>query len=227
MSSYNEFLSFPGEEDQDASPHRDEVNEMALRQALERLGKGPQQGKAPARPSTSEQPRRQQQPKRQPRLPEAGARRRKFVQDGEVRVEHHNTSTRPTTTRTLHVQTESSGETEQLRNRIQIEQKLRETAERQRHEALGNIRGLETRIGHAEIMLGEAKNTIARKDEEILGLKTELYAAQAQIEQLKEENASARRARVTAQAPRRVATPVVDTVEEEEEEPVKWWIRKK
>ncbi|CUW47478.1 hypothetical protein IFJ82_05705 [Novacetimonas hansenii] len=225
MSSYNEFLSFPGEEEQDASPHRDEVNEMALRQALERLGKGQDRDKPS---SQSPAPRRAPQPKRQQqRLPETGARRRKFVQDGDVRVEHQNISTRPTSTRTLHIQSDSNGEVEQLRNKLQIEQKLRETAERQRHEAQGNLRGLETRIGHAEIMLGEAKNTIAQKNEEILGLKTELYAAQAQIDRLKEENAAIRKARITAQ-PRR-ATVAVENVatEEDEDEPVKWWIRKK
>ncbi|MCW4591116.1 hypothetical protein NO263_11035 [Gluconacetobacter entanii] len=224
MSSYNEFLSFPGEEDQDASPHRDEVSEA--REALDRLGKEPEK----ARPSSaSPMPRRPTQLKRQQRLPEVGARRRKFVQDGEVRVEHQNISTRPTSTRTLHIQSDSNGEVEQLRNRLQIEQKLRETAERQRQETQGNLRGLETRIGHAEIMLGEAKNTIAQKNEEILGLKTELYAAQAQIERLKEENAAARKARLTAQ-PRRAPTPApaedVET-QEDEDEPVKWWIRKK
>ncbi|MCE2577185.1 hypothetical protein [Gluconacetobacter entanii] len=224
MSSYNEFLSFPGEEDQDASPHRDEVSEA--REALDRLGKEPEK----ARPSSaSPMPRRPTQLKRQQRLPEVGARRRKFVQDGEVRVEHQNISTRPTSTRTLHIQSDSNGEVEQLRNRLQIEQKLRETAERQRQEIQGNLRGLETRIGHAEIMLGEAKNTIAQKNEEILGLKTELYAAQAQIERLKEENAAARKTRLTAQ-PRRAPTPApaedVET-QEDEDEPVKWWIRKK
>nr|WP_216657637.1 hypothetical protein [Gluconacetobacter entanii] len=224
VSSYNEFLSFPGEEDQDASPHRDEVSEA--REALDRLGKEPEK----ARPSSaSPMPRRPTQLKRQQRLPEVGARRRKFVQDGEVRVEHQNISTRPTSTRTLHIQSDSNGEVEQLRNRLQIEQKLRETAERQRQETQGNLRGLETRIGHAEIMLGEAKNTIAQKNEEILGLKTELYAAQAQIERLKEENAAARKARLTAQ-PRRAPTPApaedVET-QEDEDEPVKWWIRKK
>nr|WP_276556961.1 hypothetical protein [Gluconacetobacter entanii] len=217
-------MSFPGEEDQDASPHRDEVSEA--REALDRLGKEPEK----ARPSSaSPMPRRPTQLKRQQRLPEVGARRRKFVQDGEVRVEHQNISTRPTSTRTLHIQSDSNGEVEQLRNRLQIEQKLRETAERQRQETQGNLRGLETRIGHAEIMLGEAKNTIAQKNEEILGLKTELYAAQAQIERLKEENAAARKARLTAQ-PRRAPTPApaedVET-QEDEDEPVKWWIRKK
>lgn len=226
MSSYNEFLSFPGEEDQDASPHRDEVSEA--REALDRLGKEPEKAR-PSSASPSPMPRRPTQLKRQQRLPEVGARRRKFVQDGEVRVEHQNISTRPTSTRTLHIQSDSNGEVEQLRNRLQIEQKLRETAERQRQETQGNLRGLETRIGHAEIMLGEAKNTIAQKNEEILGLKTELYAAQAQIERLKEENAAARKARLTAQ-PRRAPTPAptedVET-QEDEDEPVKWWIRKK
>ena len=220
MSSYNEFLSFPGEEEQDASPHRDEVNEMALRQALERLGKGQDRDK-PSSQSPAAATRRAPQPKRQQqRLPETGARRRKFVQDGDVRVEHQNISTRPTATRTLHIQSDSNGEVEQLRNKLQVEQKLRETAERQRHEAQGNLRGLATRIGHAEIMLGEAKNTIAQKNEEILGLKTELYAAQAQIDRLKEETAAPRNARLTAQ-PRRTTAPVEDVAtEEDEDEPV-------
>ncbi|POF62144.1 hypothetical protein CFR73_06035 [Novacetimonas maltaceti] len=225
MSSYNEFLSFPGEEDQDTSSHRDEVSEA--REALDRLGKGPEKARPPSAPATTPAPRRPSQFKRQQRLPEVSARRRKFVQDGEVRVEHQNISTRPTATRTLHIQSDSNGEVEQLRNRLQIEQKLRETAERQRQDMQGNLRGLETRLGHAEIMLGEAKNTIAQKNEEILGLKTELYAAQAQIERLKEENAAARRARLATPS-RRAPAPVEDVeAQEDEDEPVKWWIRKK
>ncbi|WNM07795.1 hypothetical protein RI056_12270 [Komagataeibacter nataicola] len=164
MSSYNDFLSFPKEEDQ--SPQRDEVNETAFRQALERLGKGKPRGPgAPKAPQAKARPVRQADPTQ---------RRRKFVQDGDVRVEHHSLTTGRASPRVLHAQPEDRGEAEQLRHKIQFEQKLREEAELRLSEAQAQIRSLTTRIGHADVIAAENKTKLAERDAEILSLRAEV-----------------------------------------------------
>lgn len=202
MSSYNDFLSFPKEEDQ--SPQRDEVNETAFRQALERLGKGKPRGPgAPKAPQAKARPVRQADPTQ---------RRRKFVQDGDVRVEHHSLTTGRASPRVLHAQPEDRGEAEQLRHKIQFEQKLREEAELRLSEAQAQIRSLTTRIGHADVIAAENKTKLAERDAEILSLRAE-YAAREEADRLRDE-ASRHRARnraaenriVPASPPRRATT---------------------
>ncbi|WP_242501342.1 hypothetical protein [Komagataeibacter xylinus] len=177
MSSYNDFLSFSKEEDQ--SPQREEVNETAFRQALERLGKGKPRGPAaPKAPQAKARPVRQADPTQ---------RRRKFVQDGDVRVEHHSLTTGRASPRVLHAQPEDRGEAEQLRHKIQFEQKLREEAELRLSEAQAQIRSLTTRIGHADVIAAENKTKLAARDAEILSLRAEIYAAREEADRLRED----------------------------------------
>lgn len=217
MSSYNDFLSFPKEEDQ--SPQRDEVNETAFRQALERLGKG--------KPRSSGTPTKAPQAKARPvRQADPTQRRRKFVQDGDVRVEHHSLTTGRASPRVLHAQPEDRGETEQLRHKIQFEQKLREEAELRLSEAQAQIRSLTTRIGHADVIAAEHKTKLAERDAEILSLRAELYAAREEADRLREEASRHRaRNRVTENRIAPAAPPQTgdDAADPNEPEPVKWW----
>ncbi|QHC35874.1 hypothetical protein [Komagataeibacter xylinus] len=216
MSPYNDFLSFSKEEDQ--SPQRDEVNETAFRQALERLGKGKPRG--PAAPKAAQakaRPVRQADPTQ---------RRRKFVQDGDVRVEHHSLTTGRASPRVLHAQPEDRGETEQLRHKIQFEQKLREEAELRLSEAQAQIRSLTTRIGHADVIAAENKTRLAARDAEILSLRAEIYAAREEADRLREEASRHRaRSRVAENRVMPARTPQAgnDEADPNEPEPVKWW----
>ncbi|GBQ89579.1 hypothetical protein AA13595_2678 [Gluconacetobacter johannae DSM 13595] len=221
MSVYNESLPFSGETEQADIDNRDEVSEQALRLALSRLGS---KRSAPS-PSPSPTPAASA---RLPRAHDPAQRRRKFVQDGEVRVEHHAMS-RPTP-RTLHVPTDDGGEVERLRQQVRHEQKLREDAERASHDAQASLRSLETRIGHADIILTEAKSQIEARDDEIQDLKADLLTARAETTRLEAELAQLRsRTTTPAAAPiRRPRRPIARIEEPEDEpEPVKWWIKKK
>ena len=216
MSSYNDFLSFSKEEDQ--SPQREEVNETAFRQALERLGKGKPRGPAaPKAPQAKARPVRQADPTQ---------RRRKFVQDGDVRVEHHSLTTGRASPRVLHAQPEDRGEAEQLRHKIQFEQKLREEAELRLSEAQAQIRSLTTRIGHADVIAAENKTKLAARDAEILSLRAEIYAAREEADRLRED-AGRHKARNRVVESRVVlARPPQagnDEADPNEPEPVKWW----
>ncbi|MGY6768771.1 hypothetical protein [Komagataeibacter xylinus] len=216
MSSYNDFLSFSKEEDQ--SPQREEVNETAFRQALERLGKGKPRGPAaPKAPQAKARPVRQADPTQ---------RRRKFVQDGDVRVEHHSLTTGRASPRVLHAQPEDRGEAEQLRHKIQFEQKLREEAELRLSEAQAQIRSLTTRIGHADVIAAENKTRLAERDAEILSLRAEIYAAREEADRLREEASRLKaRSRVAENrmAPARPPQADDDATDPNEPEPVKWW----
>ncbi|MBB2202751.1 hypothetical protein [Gluconacetobacter tumulisoli] len=221
MSVYNESLPFSGETEQADIDNREEVSEQSLRLALSRLGS--KRGASAPSPTAAPSPA--------PRLPRAhdpAQRRRKFVQDGEVRVEHHATS-RPTP-RTLHIQADDGGEVERLRQQIRHEQKLREDAERTAHETQASLRSLETRIGHADIILAETKSEIESRDDEIQALKASLLTVRAETSRLEAELAQLRR-QATPPAPAPVRRPRRTTVRieepEDEPEPVKWWIKKK
>nr|WP_255673881.1 hypothetical protein [Komagataeibacter sp. FNDCF1] len=223
VSSYNDFLSLPKEEDQNTP--REEVNETAFRQALERLGKGKP---APARSAGGGNAK--SRPQRPARQVETVQRRRKFVQDGDVRVEHQSLSPGRTTPRAMHAQQEDRSETEQLRHKVQFEQKLREQSELRLAEAQAQIRSLTTRIGHADVIAAEHKNSLAAKEADMQALRAELYALREENTHLREElNRQKARQRTTDSRP--VATkaappPASDSVAEEAEpEPVKWWLR--
>lgn len=113
----------------------------------------------------------------------------------------------------LHAQPEDRGEAEQLRHKIQFEQKLREEAELRLSEAQAQIRSLTTRIGHADVIAAENKTKLAERDAEILSLRAEIYAAREEADRLRDE-ASRHRARnraaenriVPASPPRRATT---------------------
>ncbi|AHI26047.1 hypothetical protein [Komagataeibacter swingsii] len=219
MSPYNDFLSFPKEEDQNT--HREEVNESAFRQALERLGKGkpaPRSAGGVKTPAAKARPARQADPTQ---------RRRKFVQDGDVRVEHHSLATGRATPRAIHAQQEDRGEIEHLRHKVQFEQKLREQAELRLSEAQAQIRSLTTRIGHADVIAAEHKDRLAARDAELLAARADLFNAREENSQLREEVTrlkSRQRTVETRPTPAQATTPQ-DETPADEPEPVKWWLR--
>lgn len=252
MSVYNETHPLSGETESADVDDREEVSEEALRLALARLGsKRPATSQSPS-PSTH-QSAAAQPASRPSRGFEPAQRRRKFVQDGEVRVEHHAIA-RPSP-RALHAPSEENAELERLRHLLRQEQKLREDAERACHDAQAGLRSMETRAGHADIVLAEAQAGIESRNEEILALKASLHAARADIARLEQQ--LARRPQPAPAPPpasAKVAPPkvapgvahgfapaampaplprvgrprrVVAQVEAPEPEPVKWWIKKK
>lgn len=219
-ASYNDTFPFAADAEQSDNDNRDEVNEQALRLALSRLG-----SKQSAPASTS-----QATPRAAARPFDAAQRRRKFVQDGDVRVEHHVLN-RPAA-RAMHAPQEDGGEIERLRQQVKLLQKQRDDADRASHDAQASLRSLETRIGHADIVLAEAQAGVASRDEEILALRASLSAARAEIARLTAE-LSAPRPRAApiqqpkpAPVPRPRHAPAPEAIEDEPE-PVKWWIKKK
>ena len=217
MSSYNEFLSFPTEEERNTP--REEVNESAFREALERMGKD---RPTPARGPGGGKPKQQQRPARQV---ETVQRRRKFVQDGDVRVEHQSLTAGRATPRAMHAQQEDRSETEQLRHKVQFEQKLREHSELRLSEAQAQVRSLTTRIGHADVIAAEHKDKLAAKDAEMLALRAELYAAREENTQLREELNRQKTRQRTVESRPAPAGPAATAPDTGEPEPVKWWLR--
>ncbi|MBB2204929.1 coiled-coil domain-containing protein [Gluconacetobacter takamatsuzukensis] len=222
-ASYNDSFPFSDDTEQTDIDNRDEVNEQALRLALSRLGSKHSSSASPA-----------QSPARPGARPfDAAQRRRKFVQDGDVRVEHHVLN-RPTA-RAMHAPQDDGGEIERLRQQVKLIQKQRDDADRACHDAQASLRTMETRIGHADIVLAEAQAGLASRDEEILTLRSSLSAARAEIARLTEELSHPRtRAAAPAPqppkpalAPRPRRAPAPAEMVEDEPEPVKWWIRKK
>ena len=221
MSSYNDFLSFPKEEDQNA--HREEVNESAFRQALERLGKGKPSPRGTGGGKTvanKPRPARQADPTQ---------RRRKFVQDGDVRVEHHSLATGRATPRAIHAQQDDRSEIEQLRHKVQFEQKLREQAELRLSEAQAQIRSLTTRIGHADVIAAEHKNRLAAQDAELLSVRAELYNANEENSHLHEElnrlKAKQRTVETRTAAAQPPAAAPDDATPADEPAPGRWGLR--
>lgn len=220
-ASYNDSFPFSDETEQADIDNRDEVNEQALRLALSRLGSKSSTPASPAQPTLRTA---------NARPFDAAQRRRKFVQDGDVRVEHHALN-RPTA-RAMHAPQDDGGEIERLRQQVKLLQKQRDDADRASHDAQTNLRSLETRIGHADIVLAEAQAGLASRDEEIRALRASLSAARAEIARLTEE-LSAPTTRAAAPQPPRPApvprprrAPAPEMIEDEPE-PVKWWIKKK
>ncbi|GBQ26284.1 hypothetical protein ACLRDC_11355 [Gluconacetobacter sacchari] len=220
-ASYNDSLPFSDNTEQADIDNRDEVNEQSLRLALSRLGS---KQSAPAAPAASTL-------RANARPFDTAQRRRKFVQDGDVRVEHQALN-RPTT-RAMHAPHDDGGEIERLRQQMRLLQKQRDDADRACQDAQASLRSLETRIGHADIVLAEAQAELASRDEDIMALKSSLSAARAEIARLKEDlSASNARPATPAPAkpailrPRRAPAPAPETIEDEPE-PVKWWIKRK
>jgi hypothetical protein len=200
--------------------HEDGLEEASMLNALERLGQS-----ARGRPSTRQSV-------------EPTGKRRRFVRDGEVQVEKH-TLGRVAAPRTLadprpgggnaravHFSDEDNGELTRLRRHL-AEEKLRaEEAERQLAEMQASQRGLMTRAGHADVLVGELKEKLTEREthlsraaREIKALRERLEVAEAEVELLRERVESQPAA---APAARRYQLAVEES-DNGGPHPVKWW----
>ena len=142
---------------------------------------------------------------------QVGARRHRFVQDGEVQVSVVRGRRDQSTT--------NPAPAMRTADEQGAERAGREQAERRLAEAQTTIRTLQTRLGHAELerdeALGEAR---ALRDQ----LQTERSAAEEQARRL--AVAEARRERVQLRAAEREDDPRAGETPGVEPEPVKWWL---
>ncbi|MFC0501179.1 hypothetical protein ACFFGM_06555 [Asaia krungthepensis] len=181
-----------------------------MRQALERLG-----AKGNKRPVAISHKKS---------LPDQ--RRRRFVQEGQVIVEHHQASR--TAQRLASPQSDEQGEEiSRLRNLLKVEQRRAEDAQRDLSDANTQLRTLETHLVHEKLHVTELKTKCAEAEQALL-------EAQVQLTRLREDAAVQKRvaekeASVTEalgqkkRGPGR--PPLVRKVETgaDEQEPVRWW----
>jgi septal ring factor EnvC (AmiA/AmiB activator) len=186
-----------------------ELNEDALRQALGRMGSRP----APTAGSARHTPE---------------PRRRRFVQDGQILVEHHQPSRHAQRNAASPAATsENNTEIERLKNLVKIEQRRSEDSQRQLHDVQHQVRLMQTRIAHADLRLKELQDTVEERDARIGALLARLAAKSANQDERGDDGARKPRLTLPAEAPKRGRPPSVQRVrqEEPEPEPVKWWIK--
>ncbi|GBR07226.1 hypothetical protein GCM10007207_24080 [Asaia siamensis] len=186
-----------------------ELSEDSLRLALERLGN-----------RSNKRPAQQAHKKIVP-----DQRRRRFVQEGQVVVEHHQVSR--AALRSSPVQSDDhSEEIARLRNLLKMEQRRAEDAQRDLGDMQVQLRTLETHLVHEKLHVTELKTKCAEAEQALL-------EAQVQLSVLREE--SQKRHVEPAGPADETAEPVVKRgrgrpprVREVpamagEPEPVRWW----
>ncbi|WP_245824850.1 hypothetical protein [Neoasaia chiangmaiensis] len=178
-----------------------DLSEDALRQALARLGS------TRKRATNSPNPR-----------PTLENRRRRFVQDGQVVVEHHASRH---TVRGNGPSTEDQEEIERLKNLVKLEQRRCEDGQRQLHDVQVQLRSLETRVAHADLHVKELQDFVRDRDAKIAVLTAQIAARAKPANQDEEpvERRSPGRPRI------RPAPVEVAARDDGEPEPVKWWIK--
>lgn len=195
-----------------------QVNEEdRLRQALARLGAG-----------QSDRNKNKQRTITTPRVaPVSAERRRRFVRDGQVVVEHQGG--RGIGARTP-VQ-DDQDEIERLRQSVKREQRRWEEAEQSLGELRAQIKAFETREAHAKIQIGELNRELREQRDMIQTLKASVHQAREQAAE------AARRSPRPVGRPRKEVVPCVETsaiavaedmvadIETGEPEPVQWWVK--
>lgn len=179
-----------------------QVNEEdKLRQALARLGAGASSRSSKPRPLTP--------------TPE---RRRRFVRDGQVVVEHQGgrgiAARNPSQ--------EDQEEIERLRQSVKREQRRWEEAERSLMEVRSQLKAFETREAHAKIQITELNRELRENQDAIQTLKACLHQAREQAAE------AARHAPRPVGRPRKEAAPAAAEMAETEvaeQEPVQWWVK--
>ncbi|WP_338422272.1 hypothetical protein [Acetobacter musti] len=143
-------------------------------------------------------------------------RKRRFVRDGDIPVEHHSLS-RSQARAAPAVSTEATAP--QNNRALEAERRARADAERQIHDLEVAQRSLETRLGHAEMLLTELKQTLATRDMELADRNHELAAERAAGRAAQQDIKSLRQQLKTT-------SPKEDRAEasaNDEPQPVKWW----
>lgn len=191
-----------------------ELNEDALREALGRMGSGKKNGGTADR-------------KLRNAPPTGDVRRRRFVQDGQVVVEHHQPS-RTTHRSTGAPQIEDSAELDRLKASVREEQRRYEESQRRLQDVQTQMRSLETRAVHADLRIKELQAFLQERDAAIMNLRARLAvtAVNEDVRASEIENTSTTVVAAPAPArrgrPRKVVQP--DTAVREPE-PVKWWVK--
>ncbi|MEJ5153971.1 hypothetical protein WH240_02000 [Gluconobacter wancherniae] len=183
-----------------------QVTEDALRQALSRLGSG-----------RSQNARHAQQPQE---------RRRRFVRDGQVVVEHQNS--RNAVPRVA-IQ-DDQDEIERLKQSVKREQRRCEESERHLGEARAQIKVLETRAAHTRIQVTELSKELREHQDIIQTLKAQVHqarelaatAAQRSPRPVGRPRKERPEQPVIDEAPVAVSVPVKAKAEPE---PVQWWLK--
>ncbi len=179
-----------------------QVNEEdKLRQALARLGAGASSRTPKSRP-----------------VPPTAERRRRFVRDGQVVVEHQGG--RGIAAR--NAGQDDQEELERLRQSVKREQRRWEEAERSLTDVRAQLKAFETREAHAKIQISELNRELRENQDTIQTLKASLHQAREQAAE------AARRIPRPVGRPRKEAAPqVVEMPEAEvaEQEPVQWWVK--
>ncbi|WP_438382010.1 hypothetical protein ABHV46_14135 [Asaia sp. BMEF1] len=189
--------------------HDGELSEDSLRLALERLG--------------TKSNKRHTQGGHHKVAPDQ--RRRRFVQEGQVVVEHHQLSR--ASLRAPSSQGEDHGEElSRLRNLLKLEQRRAEDAQRELGNVQVQLRTLETHLVHEKLHVTELKAKCAEVEQTLLEAQVELARLREETQKRRvepvasgEEAAEPVIKRGRGRPPRVKETAVVSR----DPEPVRWW----
>ena len=214
-------LSSAPSEDEDLSPSDD-----AVRQALLRMGGS--NGGSPRRGGDQ----------MSPSGATADSRRRRFSQNENVPVEYVSRDRPGERLTARHDAGEGSDPVASLTRTLERERQLRETAERTLQETKSALQATQTRLGHLELALEEARRAAREAAAAPIPLPVPAFVAPVAAEPEATEGAPASATvaapalDVVVEAPRPTRgrgrprlTPRVEVAPEDEPEPVKWWIR--
>ncbi|MDG6095195.1 hypothetical protein LOC54_08780 [Acetobacter sp. AN02] len=211
---------FTDTRDQTTSEDVAQADISSAREALERMGG---QARQDAARKSSPSPRVPHGPSHNTHQDfQAAARKRRFVRDGDVQVEH------AALPGTRSVSGGISGDAERLRRQMAEERRERDDALRQVQELTTQVRTLETHLAHAKLLNEEMRREVAVKSDELL-------RAAVRLKDLEEARKNDARAleefRESFEALRSTRRPgyvlageeAEETADEEGQRPVKWW----
>ncbi|WP_242010043.1 hypothetical protein [Acetobacter conturbans] len=199
-----------------------DVEQAALR-ALNRMGS--HKAKPSSSPSSSgERPKANDQLRLSPRPAQDSSgqfRKRRFVRDGDIPVEHNPFSRAPARA-TLSVSGDS--DTKVANRALENEKRARAEAERLVHELEMSHRSLETRLGHAEVLVSELKQALATRDMELAERTVELENERAAVKLAHAEiKAFRQQTKSTSVKPKSGSNDAEIAVDEDGQQPIKWW----
>ncbi|BAT19275.1 hypothetical protein Asbog_00987 [Asaia bogorensis NBRC 16594] len=187
-----------------------EISEDSLRLALERLGANNRK-----RPGHVTHTKSSPEP-----------RRRRFVQEGQVVVEHHQVS-RTTQRAAPATSDDQSDEINRLRNLVKLEQRRAEDAQRELSDAQVQLRTLETHLVHEKLHVKELKTRCADIEQALLDsqvmverLREQAPAPKMAVERVAPSGAEGVKKTRGPGRPPKVRPPVDPS---NEPEPVQWW----
>ncbi|QDH14692.1 hypothetical protein E3E11_01135 [Oecophyllibacter saccharovorans] len=217
-----------------------QLTEESMRQALERLGSGragdEMPSGRPARVSATPAPVSRPSGGRTvspPSLPTSPQRRRRFVGEGQVVVEHqalsrgarNGSASRPAPSRTP-AASEEQGETERLRQALRREQRRSHDGEVEIANLQSRLRSLETGMGHLQMEVKELTEKLALREQEILVLKAQKTPIRRPVGRPPKAAHMFEGQEGAAQAEKAVEDSSLvfdEIVVEDEPQPVQWW----